>query len=151
MLGCVRLFATPWAVARQVPLSMGFSRHVNWCGLPCPSPEKVLTGNNLMVGTSVYAILLHHKIPELLTVSTLLSAFPYHCQESADVYNGSNTWSNPPFFKYILKQVILQSLSYGTFLPLLPISHKFCFSPALYYLLEILPTWTALVLKNREN
>ena len=23
---CVRLFATPWTVARQAPLSMGFSR-----------------------------------------------------------------------------------------------------------------------------
>ena len=31
-------FATPWTVARQVPLSMGFSRQGYWRGLPLPSP-----------------------------------------------------------------------------------------------------------------
>ena len=35
---CVRLFATPWTVACQAPLSMGFSRQEYWSGLPCPSP-----------------------------------------------------------------------------------------------------------------
>ena len=35
---CVRLFATPWTVARQAPLSVGFSRQEYWSGLPCPSP-----------------------------------------------------------------------------------------------------------------
>ena len=34
----VRLFATPWTVARQAPLSMGFSRQEYQSGLPCPSP-----------------------------------------------------------------------------------------------------------------
>ena len=34
----VRLFATPWAVAHQAPLSMGFSRQEYWSGLPCPPP-----------------------------------------------------------------------------------------------------------------
>ena len=29
---------TPWTVARQAPLSMGFSRQVYWSGLPFPSP-----------------------------------------------------------------------------------------------------------------
>ena len=29
---------TPWTVAQQIPLSMGFSRHEYWGGLPCPSP-----------------------------------------------------------------------------------------------------------------
>ena len=36
-LNCVRLFATPWTVARQAPLSMGFSRQEYWSGLPFPS------------------------------------------------------------------------------------------------------------------
>ena len=35
---CVRLFVTPWTVAHQAPLSMGFSRQEDWSGLPCPSP-----------------------------------------------------------------------------------------------------------------
>ena len=36
-LSCVRLFATPWTVAHQPPLSMGFSRQEYWSGLPFPS------------------------------------------------------------------------------------------------------------------
>ena len=32
----VRLFATPWTVAHQAPLSMGFSRQGYWSGLPFP-------------------------------------------------------------------------------------------------------------------
>ena len=30
--------ATPWTVARQAPLSMGFPRQEYWSGLPCPPP-----------------------------------------------------------------------------------------------------------------
>ena len=30
--------ATPWTVARQTPLFMGFSRQEYWSGLPFPSP-----------------------------------------------------------------------------------------------------------------
>ena len=35
---CVRLSATPWTMASQAPLSMGFSRQEHWSGLPFPSP-----------------------------------------------------------------------------------------------------------------
>ena len=34
----VRLFVTLWTVARQVPLSVGFSRQEYWSRLPCPLP-----------------------------------------------------------------------------------------------------------------
>ena len=37
-LSRVRLFVTPWTVAYQAPLSMGFSRQEYWSGLPFPSP-----------------------------------------------------------------------------------------------------------------
>ena len=37
-LSHVQLFATPWTVAHQAPLSMGFSRQEYWSGLPFPSP-----------------------------------------------------------------------------------------------------------------
>ena len=36
--GRVWLFVTPWTVARQAPLSMGFSRQEYWSGVPCPPP-----------------------------------------------------------------------------------------------------------------
>ena len=32
----VQLFATPWTIALQALLSMGFSRQEYWSGLPCP-------------------------------------------------------------------------------------------------------------------
>ena len=41
MLSCfsrVQLFATLWAIARQAPLSMGFSRQEYLSGLPGPPP-----------------------------------------------------------------------------------------------------------------
>ena len=31
-------FVTPWTVAHQAPLSMGFSRQEYWSGVPCPPP-----------------------------------------------------------------------------------------------------------------
>ena len=38
-LSHVQLFVTPWNVARQAPLSMGFPRQEDWSGLPLPSPS----------------------------------------------------------------------------------------------------------------
>ena len=35
-LSCVQLFAPPWTVAHQLPLSMEFSRQEYWSGLPFP-------------------------------------------------------------------------------------------------------------------
>ena len=35
-LSHVRLFATPWTVAHQAPLSVEFSRKEYWSGLPFP-------------------------------------------------------------------------------------------------------------------
>ena len=40
-LSRVRLFATPWTVAYQASLSMGFSRQEYWSGLPFPSPRDL--------------------------------------------------------------------------------------------------------------
>jgi len=33
--------STPWTVAYQAPLSVGFSRQRYWSGLPFPSPEDL--------------------------------------------------------------------------------------------------------------
>ena len=38
LLSRVQLFSTPWTVACQAPLSMGFPRQEYWSGLPFPSP-----------------------------------------------------------------------------------------------------------------
>ena len=38
---CLQLFATPWIVAHQAPLSMEISRQEYWNGLPFPSPGNL--------------------------------------------------------------------------------------------------------------
>ena len=40
----VQLFATPWTVAHQAPLSMGFSRQEHWSRLPYPPPGDLNPG-----------------------------------------------------------------------------------------------------------
>ena len=40
-LSCVWLFVTPWTVAHQSPLSVGFYRQEYWSGLPCPPPRDL--------------------------------------------------------------------------------------------------------------
>ena len=40
-LSRVSLLATLWTVPCQAPLSMRFSRQVDWSGLPCPPPEDL--------------------------------------------------------------------------------------------------------------
>ena len=39
-------FATPWSVAYQAPLSMGFSKQEYWSGLPLPSPNRIICIDN---------------------------------------------------------------------------------------------------------
>ena len=43
----VRLLATPWTAAHQVPLSMGFSRQGSWSGVPLTSPSMYLVKLNI--------------------------------------------------------------------------------------------------------
>ena len=42
MLSYVQLFATPWTISRQAPLSMKFSRQEYWRGLPFPTLGNLL-------------------------------------------------------------------------------------------------------------
>ena len=41
MFSHVQLFATPWTVACQAPLSMGFSKQEHCSGLLCPPPGNL--------------------------------------------------------------------------------------------------------------
>ena len=38
MLSRVRLFPTPWTIAHQDPMFMGFSQQEYWSGVPFPPP-----------------------------------------------------------------------------------------------------------------
>ena len=63
----VRLFATPWTIACQSPLSMGFPRQEYWSGLPSSSPGNLpdpgietaspaLVGRDSNKGSSCYLL-----------------------------------------------------------------------------------------------
>ena len=41
LLSHVQILATPWTIAHQAPLSMGFSRQEYWSRLPWPSPRDL--------------------------------------------------------------------------------------------------------------
>ena len=60
VLGHVRLFAAPWTVALQVPLSMGFPRQNYWSRLPFPSP-----GDLPNQGLKLSPDLLHWQVDSL--------------------------------------------------------------------------------------
>ena len=65
MLSCfgrVWLFLTPWTVARQVPLFMGFSGQEYWSGLPCP-PSGDLRVSGI---EPCLLLLLHWQVGSLL-------------------------------------------------------------------------------------
>ena len=80
-LSHVWLFATPWAVACQTPLSVRFSRQEHWSGLPFPSPgdlpdqgrnssllkPDLFEANNINVETSISSCVIRMEcIPYLL-------------------------------------------------------------------------------------
>ena len=68
----VQLFATPWTVAHQAPLSRGFSRQEYWSGLPLPSP-----GNLLIQGLTLLLLcLLHWQAASLPLVPTMHGDIP---------------------------------------------------------------------------
>ena len=81
-------FVTPWTVARQSPLSMGFSRQEYWSGLPFPSPgdllhpgiEPVLQADSLRTepqGSLFFSIMVYYKILNVVPCATLLDLIVY--------------------------------------------------------------------------
>ena len=61
---CLTL-ATPWTLALQVSLSIGFSRQERWSGLPFPSPLLAM----------IYMLFLKHIKPLSIFTSFALNAF----------------------------------------------------------------------------
>ena len=53
---------TPWIIARQAPLSMGFSRQEYWSGLLCPSGDLPDPGiEPTALALQVESLLLSHQ------------------------------------------------------------------------------------------
>ena len=55
MLSHVWLFATPWTVARQVPLPMEFSRQEYWSGLPFPPTDPWIKPTSLTLADRFFS------------------------------------------------------------------------------------------------
>ena len=54
MLSCVQFFETPWIVAHQALLFMGFFQQKYWSRLPCPPPRDLL--NTAIERTSLFIV-----------------------------------------------------------------------------------------------
>ena len=74
-LSCVRLFATPWTVACQAPLSMEFSRQKYWSGLPLPSPGDLLDQGIELGSPALQADSLPYEPEQPIPLKSLL--FPF--------------------------------------------------------------------------
>ena len=59
LLSHVILFASPWTIAHQIPLSMGFPRQECWSGLPLPSLED-LPDPQIEPGSPAFRQILYH-------------------------------------------------------------------------------------------
>ena len=71
-LSHVWLFATPWTVAGQAPLSMGFLRREYWYGLACPPPGDLSNPGIELVSPAlagIFFFLNHWAIREALCSS----------------------------------------------------------------------------------
>ena len=86
LLTPVRLFATPWTIAHQVPLPLGFPKQEYWSGLPFPPP-----GNLPHPGIE----------PEALMSPTLAGRF----FTTGTTWEGRSRGNNNIQFHYILKHL----------------------------------------------
>ena len=59
-------FVTPWTVARQAPLSMGFPKQEYWSGLPGPPPADLPDTGVKYVNKKVSFLQLYHEVAVLL-------------------------------------------------------------------------------------
>ena len=67
----VRLFVTPWAIAHQPPLSLGFSRQEYWSGLPFPSPG-IFPTQGLNAGLLHWGWILYHLGHQEMHIKTIM-------------------------------------------------------------------------------
>ena len=81
-LSHVWLFATPWTVARQAPLSTGFSRPEYWSGFPFASPEDLpdpgINPGLLHCRWILYPLSSQGSHLSLITASPNITMSPFH-------------------------------------------------------------------------
>ena len=100
VLAHVQLFATPWTVAHQAPLSTGFSKQEYWSGLPCPPPGELPNpGIKLLSPGSPALVGIFFFLPlNCIYGSKNWLLLPYHWSKWAfnrklwDLYSWLNRW-----------------------------------------------------------
>ena len=87
-LGCVPLFATPWTVAHQAPLSIEFPRQEYWNGLPLLTPGVLpdpgiepVSSTSLALAGRVYTT---EPPGKLNTVSCVIHSVQFSCSVMFD-------------------------------------------------------------------
>ena len=92
-LSHVRLVVTPWTVAHQAPLSMGFSRQEHWSGLPFPSPGDLPNPGIEPGSPALQADALSSELPGKPQYMMLLNVNDSNCEwhTSEDDSRGQNS------------------------------------------------------------
>ena len=99
-LSCVQLFATPWTVGCQTPLSMGFPRQEYWSGLPfhppgdLPNPGIELTSAALQADSLPLSHYWRSSIPSLMYVQTFRPI--YVCISFPHIFSSSGPGYSSP-------------------------------------------------------
>ena len=90
-LSHVRLFATPWTVAHQIPLSLEFSRQEYWSGLPFPSPGDFPNPGIKLQSPVLQADSLPSEPPGKPKTSTDSFLKDFYCEKNS-AENQGNSW-----------------------------------------------------------
>ena len=67
-----------WTIARQVPLSLGFSRQEHWSRLPCPPPGDLPEPGIKPVSPALQVDSLSYGPPGMLILSLIEDANPHY-------------------------------------------------------------------------
>ena len=119
LLRHVWLFATPWSLAYQAPLSMGFSRQEYWSGLPFPSPGDLPNPRTEAGSPALQADALPSELPE--KASNTVTSSMKTLKMVPVKKNVSSDWRAICFIIYFLVEIVL-------LLSLLELIH-----PSIYY------------------
>ena len=118
-LSVVSNSVTPWTVACQIPLSMGFSRQKYWIGLPlsCSRRYSWLRDQPHICVCCTGREILHHwatwekLIPDCFNFTLIRyeqSSKKFCTQKKGFIYSTPNRLSHLPFRKIFLKKLILR-------------------------------------------
>ena len=101
-----------WTVARQAPLSIGFSRQEYWSGLPCPSPGDLPDPGIEPVSPEAPALqadslLLSHQGSQYICICTCICICTYICTYTCVGENGYSIHHSPETITILLISYIL--------------------------------------------